>query len=280
MRPIGGTAGRDKTLFRRVREARDEKSPFRYDPFDIAAQNDVPCFEVGAASAAEPRAMISAAGVDVIVVAFFNQLLSPEFLALAPRGVINVHPSRLPQLRGPSPLFWAYRRGDQHTAVTVHAVDPGEDSGGILAQATVPIAFGEPLEALMERLSDIAGAEVQRVLVDIAARSLTPRAQRGPAGMRARRPNDDDCCLRREMRVAQVFHWVHGVGRAFDIRAEHGPSRRLLDAVAMNTGQKLPADFAESGDTVVLPFADGTVTFRAAPLLPEQSDASVAEVSG
>lgn len=53
----------------------------------------------------------------------------------APRlGVLNVHPSLLPRHRGPMPVHWAVRQGDEETGVTVHWMDESLDSGPIVAQ--------------------------------------------------------------------------------------------------------------------------------------------------
>ena len=57
---------------------------------------------------------------DTIVVASFPHLLSPETLAAARIGALNVHMSLLPRHRGVDPLFWTYWDDDREAGVTIH----------------------------------------------------------------------------------------------------------------------------------------------------------------
>ncbi|MGW0825575.1 methionyl-tRNA formyltransferase [Streptomyces sp. NPDC002845] len=59
----------------------------------------------------------------------------PASVLRAPRlGVLNVHPSLLPRHRGPMPVHWAVRHGEEETGVTVHWMDEAFDSGPVVAQ--------------------------------------------------------------------------------------------------------------------------------------------------
>jgi methionyl-tRNA formyltransferase len=69
----------------------------------------------------------------------FPWKLPQAALDVAPLGSINLHPALLPRRRGPIPLAWALRDGDGTFGVTWHRMDAELDTGGILAQTTVPI---------------------------------------------------------------------------------------------------------------------------------------------
>lgn len=72
-------------------------------------------------------------GPDLIVMAGFNEILKAVVLdELSP--IINIHPSLLPDFRGPHPEFWVLRSGAQESGVTIHIVSHGIDTGPILAQ--------------------------------------------------------------------------------------------------------------------------------------------------
>lgn len=60
--------------------------------------------------------------------------------------MINLHPSLLPLYRGTNPTLWQYADMVLNPGVTVHYIDSGEDTVGILAQAIRNISLGEPLE--------------------------------------------------------------------------------------------------------------------------------------
>jgi methionyl-tRNA formyltransferase len=74
---------------------------------------------------------------DMMVVAAYGKILPREVLSLAPLGCYNVHASLLPAYRGAAPIQWAIINGEDHTAVTVHFVDEGIDTGDILVQKKV-----------------------------------------------------------------------------------------------------------------------------------------------
>lgn len=79
---------------------------------------------------------------DVVLMASFDQIVRLEALAVPPHGWINVHPSRLPEYRGPEPVYWAVADGCSSTAITLHRAVLPFDAGAVLAQAVVPIADG------------------------------------------------------------------------------------------------------------------------------------------
>jgi phosphoribosylglycinamide formyltransferase-1 len=93
--------------------------------------------------AARDRALsdwIEARGADLVVLAGYMQLLSPEFVARFRNRVINVHPALLPAFPGIDAVQQAIDHGSKITGVTVHFVDEGVDSGPIILQRPVPIA--------------------------------------------------------------------------------------------------------------------------------------------
>jgi phosphoribosylglycinamide formyltransferase-1 len=93
--------------------------------------------------AARDRALgdwIEGQGADLVVLAGYMQLLSPEFVARFRNRVINVHPALLPAFPGIDAVQQAIDHGSKITGVTVHFVDEGVDSGPIIVQRPVPIA--------------------------------------------------------------------------------------------------------------------------------------------
>ncbi|MGN5380950.1 methionyl-tRNA formyltransferase [Streptomyces lasalocidi] len=79
---------------------------------------------------------LSLAGYEPdIVVCYGIPWRLPASVLRVPRlGMLNVHPSMLPRHRGPMPVHWAVRHGDEETGVTVHWMDEAFDSGPVVAQ--------------------------------------------------------------------------------------------------------------------------------------------------
>jgi methionyl-tRNA formyltransferase len=97
---------------------------------------------------------------DVGVVVAYGHILRPALLALPRRGMVNVHPSLLPGLRGPAPVEWAIIRGHETTGVTIMQLDAGMDSGPILHQ--IPHRIGP----------DVTGGELSAHLAEMGAQAL------------------------------------------------------------------------------------------------------------
>ncbi|MHB0923059.1 MAG: methionyl-tRNA formyltransferase [Bellilinea sp.] len=96
---------------------------------------------------------------DLIIVAAFGQILRQNILELPKFGCINVHASLLPCWRGAAPIQAAILHGDKETGVTIMQMDAGVDTGGILAQQTVPILDEDDAASLSSSLA-IAGAKL------------------------------------------------------------------------------------------------------------------------
>jgi methionyl-tRNA formyltransferase len=97
---------------------------------------------------------------DVGVVVAYGHILKPELLELPARGMVNVHPSLLPALRGPAPVEWAVIQGLTETGVTIMQLDAGMDTGPILHQIPDHI---DP---------DITGGDLSEHLAELGAQAL------------------------------------------------------------------------------------------------------------
>jgi hypothetical protein len=111
----------------------------------------------------EFHAALAASRAELIVTCHFDQILSPETLALARCGGVNLHPSLLPRHRGPMPAFRALAAGSPQ-GITVHRLAPRIDAGAILAQEAVALPAGiSALEAA--RLLHLAGVAPLRAAI-------------------------------------------------------------------------------------------------------------------
>ena len=82
----------------------------------------------------DAQSELAALAPDVIVVAAYGLFLPRAVLDLPPHSCLNVHPSLLPKLRGPSPVSTAIVDGEASTGVSIMQLDEGMDSGPVLAQ--------------------------------------------------------------------------------------------------------------------------------------------------
>ena len=106
--------------------------------------------------------------VDLICLAGYMRLLSPEFIRAFPQRVLNIHPSLLPAFPGLDAQKQALEYGAKITGCTVHFVDEHLDHGPIILQRAVPVVERDDVETLAARIlkeEHIAYSEaIRRVL--------------------------------------------------------------------------------------------------------------------
>jgi len=107
---------------------------------DLCRANNIPAYRVRDVNGTESAAALRAARPDLILSFHFDQIFRAETLALVPLGGINVHPSLLPRHRGPIPTWYSLAEGG--TGVSVHALAPRIDAGGVLEQAEIALPPG------------------------------------------------------------------------------------------------------------------------------------------
>ncbi|MSR31061.1 MAG: methionyl-tRNA formyltransferase [Gemmataceae bacterium] len=96
---------------------------------------------------------------DLFVVAAYGQILSPDVLACARLGGINIHASLLPKYRGAAPVQRAIAAGEKETGVSILRMTPTLDGGEILASRATAIGAEETAGELEARLS-VMGADL------------------------------------------------------------------------------------------------------------------------
>jgi phosphoribosylglycinamide formyltransferase 1 len=103
---------------------------------------------------------------DLVVLAGFMKLVGPAFLARFAERCINTHPALSPSFPGMHAPVDALEHGVKVTGCTIFIVDPGVDTGPILAQRAVEVRDDDDVESLHERIK----AAERELLVDVVGR--------------------------------------------------------------------------------------------------------------
>ena len=101
------------------------------------------------------REIVAALGsknVDLVCLAGYMRMLSPEFIAAYRGRILNIHPSLLPAFPGLEAQRQALAQGVKMSGCTVHFVDETLDGGPIIAQHTVPVCETDTVESLSARI--------------------------------------------------------------------------------------------------------------------------------
>jgi phosphoribosylglycinamide formyltransferase 1 len=90
--------------------------------------------------------------VDLVCLAGYMRLLSPEFIAAFPNRILNIHPSLLPAFPGLDAQQQAFDYGVKWAGCTVHFVDEHLDHGTIVLQRAIPALDDDDAHSLAERI--------------------------------------------------------------------------------------------------------------------------------
>jgi methionyl-tRNA formyltransferase len=152
---------------------------------------------------------------DIIVIFSMSQLLKNNIYSIPRLGAINLHPSFLPDYRGPNPDFWQYYDMEMNPGVTVHYVDKGEDTGDIILQDRVSIPLGTISPPLLDLLIGKVGVGlVLKALGQLSENTISIKKQDvGSRTVRARniKPEEHSTIIKwNEWQIERVWHVMRG----------------------------------------------------------------------
>lgn len=111
------------------------------------------------------------------ILAAYGKILPQEFIDIFPRGIINIHPSLLPQFRGPTPVAQAILEGCKITGVSLFLIDNKIDHGPIIAQKKLIIRPSENQQSLTKRLFVLGAQLLEKELPEYLEGKIIPKPQ-------------------------------------------------------------------------------------------------------
>ena len=114
---------------------------------------------------AKQLALLARHEIDLVVLARYMQILSPQFVAHYPAAIINVHHSFLPAFTGARPYHAAHARGVKLIGATSHYATEVLDDGPIIEQDVARISHRDQVEDLVAR-----GRDLERMVLSRAVR--------------------------------------------------------------------------------------------------------------
>lgn len=144
---------------------------------DEAQGAGIPVLQPERVRGASARRAIAELAPDLLVVASFGQILPASLLALPRYGSLNLHPSLLPRLRGPSPIASVILEGAAQTGISLMLMTERMDAGPILAQESLATVPGETEGELRLRLAEAGAHLLLRSLRPWVEGRLTPVPQ-------------------------------------------------------------------------------------------------------
>jgi methionyl-tRNA formyltransferase len=145
----------------------------------IASQKGVPVYQPQNLEDAAFLKKITSLQPDLIVVVAFGRLLTPVLLNIPRIYCLNLHPSLLPEYRGPAPIPWVLIKGETKTGVTVQRMREKIDSGEIILQKTISIEPEDNTGTLTKKLSRLGAETLVEAINLIKKRKAKLKPQEG-----------------------------------------------------------------------------------------------------
>lgn len=196
---------------------------------------------------------------DLGILADYGRIVPEAVLSLPGSGILNVHPSLLPRHRGASPVAAAILEGDRETGVTVIAMDPGIDTGPVVAAERVALDGTETAIGLELRLAGIGAGLIARTVRPWLEGSLPAVPQDDAAATLTRPLRREDGRLDPDRPAAELERRVRALEPWPGTFIETDLGRLSVDraAVAGPAAGDEPGTLVADGDGLALATRDG-----------------------
>ena len=154
---------------------------------------------------------IAAVPFDLGVAVAYGKIFRPNFLALPKLGILNVHFSLLPHLRGAAPVQQAIIQGYTQTGISVFWIRPGMDDGPLFLQKQCAILPQDNAQTLFEKLIPLGLEGLQEALAQIQAGNLIQTPQQGEPTLAPMLQKEDALLRPSELTAAQLHNRVRGL---------------------------------------------------------------------
>lgn len=141
----------------------------------LAEQHDITVWQPQKLSDIIPQ--VTALKEPIGVLVSYGKIIPQSVIELFTPGIINIHPSLLPQYRGPSPIETAILNGDTHTGISIMRLSAAMDAGPVYTQQIIQLAGTETAQLLYESFGQQGAELLIKTLPRIADGTMQAAAQ-------------------------------------------------------------------------------------------------------
>jgi methionyl-tRNA formyltransferase len=147
-------------------------------PLKIFAQeHNIPVLNPDKLNTPETTKLLQELKTDIWLVIAYGKIIPKSILDIMPNKVLNIHPSRLPKYRGPSPIQASLKNGDTTTAVSLMQLDHLMDHGPIIAQQEIDIHTTDTYIELEQKIIEISSNILVKTIPQFIAGEIIPKPQ-------------------------------------------------------------------------------------------------------
>lgn len=230
------------------------------DTVQIAWQEHIPTYALQRLQSAAVAQWLADQALDVLCVACFPWRIPPSLLTLPTYGFLNLHPSLLPAYRGPAPLFWQLRDGQQTIGVTAHWMDAEFDTGAIAAQQALALPDGAT-SAELDRICAATGADLLCQVLQQLERGQLVQQPQSAGGSQHPWPTAADFRLSSQWSARHAYSFMCGTDewqQPYSLAID-GQELLLRRALAYAPTQRLDRPLLLQGREVLLQLRPGVL---------------------
>lgn len=180
-------------------------------PAVVARQANLPTFTPESVNTPEWIERVAALRPDLILSAYYRNMIGLRVLDLARLGAFNMHGSLLPKYRGRAPINWAVLHGEPRIGMTLHRMVKRADAGAIVDQEGVEIGPRETAEQAFRKVLPCARRVLARQIDALLAGTAreTPQEETQATYFGGRKPEDGRIAWTQASR--QIFNLIRAV---------------------------------------------------------------------
>jgi methionyl-tRNA formyltransferase len=233
-------------------------------PAVAARAKGVPIFTPEKISTPEWLEQIAALQPDLILSAYYRNMISTKILGLARLGAFNMHGSLLPKYRGRAPINWAVLHGESSIGMTLHRMVKAPDAGAIVDQEAVEIGPRDSAEDAFRKALPCARRVLERQ-IDLLLRGRakeTPQDDAQATYFGGRKP--DDGRIDWTQTSVQIFNLIRAVTDPYPGAFTEVGTKRLMvwwaepESAASQDMEGKPGEIL-SLDPLVIATGDGAI---------------------
>ena len=167
--------------------------------------------------------------IDLILMSCFGKRLPDQLVNLASKGCFNMHPSLLPQYRGPEPIFWQMKQAGD-VGVSWHQVSHDLDAGDIVIQQKVLLDDGLDYAQINQTLAEKGAALMMTLLSALSAGSVSTTAQDSELASYYPYPEEQDFTIDSAWTAQHAYNFMRATQVfGYGYRCRIGSHQYLLD---------------------------------------------------
>jgi len=148
---------------------------------------------------------------EAMVIVGYGQIIPQSIIDIPRYGIINVHASLLPELRGAAPIQWSIARGYARTGVTTMRIDAGLDTGDIVDQWETEIGPEETAPELSARLAEAGPVLLVKTLAELQVGRAAPVPQENERATLAPILKKEDGRIDWNVPARQIHNLIRGL---------------------------------------------------------------------